>query len=252
MEHEIYPVTSGQRITLTYNIYFDEEFEEEGTTGEPLLTPSNYLGTHPFYAALDKLVNGDPTFLRLGGIIITFLTHEYPTFKKDGCGESGEPLLQYLKGSDHSLYQIAQCLDLKPVAKALVSDAKETSPLYTVLSNVRHLNIDEEYSAERSLLEGLDLHKGDFQTPEYSYGEAKSGTKMEWENRVIFLNKRKEAGTAWTDSYLAYGNQASLGFLYGKAVLTMHVRPWGENGRVPWPAERPNSSHDGHLVDIKV
>ena len=222
MEHEIYPVTMGHRITLTYNIYF-----QEGKTNimEP---PSDDLNKHPFCITLSRLINEDSTFLPFGGVIIFYLTHEYPNFRSEGCGQLPKTLIGFLKGNDRALCQIAKALNLFPEAKALI-DIDRYSSNSTVLSNTTGLSDFSECYGEtldEALRKLLYPEQGDFQEGAESPGGRK------WSDCMLFLNQDSKAGTQWKESYIAYGNEASIGYMYGKAILAMYVQPWGKDGRI--------------------
>ena len=217
MEHEIYPVTMGHRITLTYNIYFQEE--ETHTTGIPL----GDLNKHPFFITLNRLINEDPTFLPYGGVIISFLAHEYPNFRLKGCGKLAQELTHFLKGNDRALFQIAEALNLFPETKALIPGSSAADSGFTVLSDTSgiygSLEYDGDPSLDHILLSQIDTERGDFRD-----GDG------DWETRVLFLNRGSEAGTEWEEHYATYGNEPSIDFVYVQAILVMHVRPWEEVG----------------------
>jgi len=228
MEHEVQPVTLGHRITLTYNIYFQKG---ETCTTE---TPLSDLNKLPFFITLNRFINEDPTFLPFGGVIISFLAHQYPNFREDGCGQSSENLTHYLKGNDRALFQIAEALGLFPMAKALISppDRYSESAGSAILTDTGGLEHFSEYEGETTLDEmlwrELNSSQGDFRE------ESRGPGNRDWITRMVFLNGEMEAGTEWKENYLAYGNEASIRYMYGRAILAMHVRPWGEGGRVEW------------------
>ena len=72
--------------------------------------------------------------------------------------------------------------------------------------------------------------EGDFQN------DAEGPGDVEWNSRVMFLNNKLKAGTNWKESYISYGNEASIGYLYATGILVMHVMPWEVNGsrRAGW------------------
>ncbi|EJD46053.1 hypothetical protein AURDEDRAFT_103079, partial [Auricularia subglabra TFB-10046 SS5] len=65
VEHEVLPVTSGHRVTITYNLYFVKDVVSPQVKSEPLLQ------------ALKQLV-ADPTFMPDGGRLGFGLKHQYP------------------------------------------------------------------------------------------------------------------------------------------------------------------------------
>ncbi|KAH9986738.1 hypothetical protein BJV74DRAFT_885855 [Russula compacta] len=82
IEHGVAPVISGHRVTLTYNLYFDDAFE----------------------ALLEN-----PELLTDGGTLIFGLRHIYPI--EDHLGS----VYKALKGSDAMLYQSVLALGFEPV-----------------------------------------------------------------------------------------------------------------------------------------
>ena len=101
VEHEVLPVTSGHRITLTYNLYHTS----------PAMTPE--ITTNLLYCEL-KAALQNPHFMRQGGILGFFCQHEYTSISTD-LGKFSP----FLKGEDALIYEIAYSLklsiSLKPV-----------------------------------------------------------------------------------------------------------------------------------------
>ncbi|KAF4450398.1 2og-fe oxygenase family [Fusarium albosuccineum] len=109
-EHEVLPVTSGHRITLTYNLYI-----ARGNT--QLSSEPNALDITqtPLYRELEGLLN-DKYFLPDGGYIGFYTTHAYPHTSSHGS------LADTLKGLDMAIWQAFQHLGcgvcLRPVLAA--------------------------------------------------------------------------------------------------------------------------------------
>ncbi|KAI5805614.1 hypothetical protein DFH27DRAFT_460310, partial [Peziza echinospora] len=76
IEHEIHPVTSGHRLTLTYNLYFRPP-STSGEVARPLPTPLD-PSLHPFHTTPHLLLDTDPTFLPTGGVLVATLSNSYP------------------------------------------------------------------------------------------------------------------------------------------------------------------------------
>ncbi|KAF5328286.1 hypothetical protein D9758_018168 [Tetrapyrgos nigripes] len=68
VEHEVTPITSGYRITLTYNLYLEEAHQI-------FRIPSS--ANQSFRDALSAMLNDD-TFLPKGGVMGFGLSHQYP------------------------------------------------------------------------------------------------------------------------------------------------------------------------------
>ena len=78
VEHEVLPVTSGHRVTITYNLYFTESASTvpKQPRGLSLLQP---VGSDVFHVmqALQRLLD-DPHILPEGGTLGFGLRHQYP------------------------------------------------------------------------------------------------------------------------------------------------------------------------------
>ncbi|KAL4269136.1 iron/ascorbate-dependent oxidoreductase family protein [Pleurotus pulmonarius] len=99
IEHEVLPVESGHRITLTYNLFFAQ--------APAPLAQSVASVAHPFETTLAGLLK-DPDFLTDGGLVGWGLKYEYPN----------------LKGEDELVARISASLGLKAKIKVYI-DLKE-------------------------------------------------------------------------------------------------------------------------------
>ncbi|KAM5541141.1 hypothetical protein V8D89_005070 [Ganoderma adspersum] len=79
VEHEVMPVTSGHRVTITYNLYYTPEESKPSTTLNQVST-----NEQSFKAALQAAL-GDQSFLPTGGNLMFGLRHKYPLAT---CSES--------------------------------------------------------------------------------------------------------------------------------------------------------------------
>jgi hypothetical protein len=110
IEHEVAPVTSGHRITLTYNLYFDDgngPVSENDAVSKHLIPPQlpNQEGFREAFGAL----LGNPEFKADGGTLAFGLRHVYPIKK------SLKHVYDVLKGSDAVVYQSKRVLGFDPV-----------------------------------------------------------------------------------------------------------------------------------------
>ena len=113
VEHEILEVTEGHRVTLTYNLYYDEIS----------MVSAMDVTNSPFYYNL-KAALDHPHFLRDGGVLGFTCQHSY-IFEKFNKAQSEEELRQLniiqhlLKGSDRIVMLAARSLgvgvEIKPV-----------------------------------------------------------------------------------------------------------------------------------------
>jgi hypothetical protein len=105
IEHEVLKVTSGHRITLTYNLY---SAPTRFTVTPDPNPPDN------FQATLRNLLRS-PEFLPDGGTLGFGLAHLYPVTFSTVLRD----LAQYLKGGDAHIYKACQELRLKPVLQMI-------------------------------------------------------------------------------------------------------------------------------------
>ena len=106
IEHEVVPVTSGYRVTLTYNLYFDDGGPNDAVSGHLVHPrPPNQDRFRNAFAALLE----NPEFLADGGTLAFGLRHVYPI--KDSLNN----VYKILKGSDAVVYQSALTLGYEPV-----------------------------------------------------------------------------------------------------------------------------------------
>ncbi|KAE9400179.1 hypothetical protein BT96DRAFT_919589 [Gymnopus androsaceus JB14] len=125
VEHEVLPVTSGYRVTLTYNIYLEKlplnaSSEPEGIPRAPVFN----MPTQAQSALSDLLL--DPTFLPEGGLIGFGLCHQYPFRERiEDYGkqkrEALQLILNILKGNDRAIFNLCQGLGLKPFIRVIYS-----------------------------------------------------------------------------------------------------------------------------------
>jgi hypothetical protein len=116
VEHEVTPVTSGHRITLTYNLYFDHGGPVSSNDAVPehfnSPRPPNQVRFREAFAALLE----NPEFLADGGTLAFGLRHVYPI--QNGL----DRVYKTLKGSDSMVYQSVLALGYEPVLYVYYQD----------------------------------------------------------------------------------------------------------------------------------
>ena len=105
VEHEVLPVTSGNRITLTYNLYWQRDL--------PMLPISVDITANPFYCSLSSALH-TPHFMRDGGILGFLCSHKYVDMHEK------RPVL---KGEDAIIYQTAKTLGLAVEIRPLMQES---------------------------------------------------------------------------------------------------------------------------------
>ena len=224
VEHEVSPVTSGHRITITFNLYFDSNFRPA----------SRATSKHLFKSALEELIN-DPILSSAHSNLGFGLEYAYPS----GSG-SWEPAITSLKGVDATLIQILNDLEVDWDFYLLYREArKEDGFPFRILTqtiiNGEHVDLNVEGAEERL------LHSGSFVVVNPTLGRLKDPMELyEW---FRFTGRGDLVGEGWEykdvewvtkpneecldrSATLTYGNEPSLGFVYHNlCVLARIVLP---------------------------
>ncbi|OCH89761.1 hypothetical protein OBBRIDRAFT_778099 [Obba rivulosa] len=112
VEHEVKPVTSGYRVTVTYNLYFaaDPDVTLAADLGPVARDPpANEVALK---AALTRMLE-DRSFLPEGGTLGFGLRHQYPFDKQRPYENDLGQLWKRLKGSDAMLLRVCEALGLE-------------------------------------------------------------------------------------------------------------------------------------------
>ncbi|KAF8463742.1 hypothetical protein DFH94DRAFT_796348 [Russula ochroleuca] len=218
IEHEVAPVISGHRVTLTYNLYFDDG---------PVPAVSKHL-TPPlvnegaFREAFTTLLE-DQEFLAEGGTLAFGLRHVYP-IKDDLKHVHG-----VLKGSDALVYQ-------NPVLYTYY-EHNRLEPAEGVLVD-RVVNFQKILDHESQRLvqflhaEGGILVNVNRDLLREYYTDMDDGTteQVEWVTPMTTFNRKG-------DVYVSYGNEAELHFVYGDVCLVVRIGKVGDRLAYPRVAE---------------
>lgn len=248
VEHEVLPVTSGYRITVTYNLYFDiapTTPPSQGTEGPFSILPQE----SEFQTALKTLL-ADKRFLPEGGQLGFGLRHEYPLHVPDSfwgnrAKANDNPLrmlVNYMKGSDAIVLNACKALGFKISLRIVYA----TRAGLIMCRNVVYFNGADigEYDADWILCRyfgGAYLKTGDKKRrrsyPEYEdivegWDEIENGAvrkkldkygprprvQVHWVTPLTKLNEIKE-------TYVAYGNEMTVEHAYGHLCLIANVPP---------------------------
>lgn len=207
VEHEVTVVTSGYRVTLTYNLYFASK---KGSKPYLAASPVEIAFTSTLRALLD-----DPEFLPEGGNIGFALHHQYPT--KDCL----YPLKGNLKGVDAVVEKVCEKLSLKVYLQAAYTGYDGDDDDQLVLSGgVPDLEGMDEYVNPLSVVK----EQGGKVVVRGGEGPARSGEIEIWWIKDVKPKKARR----FESVYLAYGNEASIEYLYGDCCLVILVGPAGD------------------------
>ncbi|EDR10243.1 uncharacterized protein LACBIDRAFT_325147 [Laccaria bicolor S238N-H82] len=227
VEHEVSMVTSGYRVTLTYNLYFDDTSSKPGPIYSWMKEDELALRTS-LSALLDHR-----DLLPDGGYLGFGLEFMYPVARGTIRG-----LINSLKGSDAMIKLVLEQLNLKPQVKIIYEDNEDAYPAGHHYGDDQpplkrpHIMLDDEdelpdWETEEpfriSIPEGGHgiVICGADEVGEYSdYGhEVLRAKKVLWVTPQMTFTSLKSP-------YVAYGNEASLGF----TTLVGYVWMISDNG----------------------
>ncbi|KAI0350190.1 hypothetical protein OH77DRAFT_1431338 [Trametes cingulata] len=231
-EHEVMPVQSGYRVTITYNLYFVKDYAALGGAA-PLAHP---VGTNEelFRSTLRGLLE-DPTFLPEGGNLLFALHHQYPLSTSHKSLEAAKQALRdvasRLKGSDAVILRVIQELSLEASLRIVYQDTGGFSDYtrYVMCDHVVDLeNVPEVSDTLSSFLRRKE--KGVLLNPDTKrhpwYAEDPDTAQAHW----IVSSPWKFNSTHTT--YMAYGNQASFEHTYWRISIFVCVGPVGRRETV--------------------
>jgi hypothetical protein len=226
VEHNVSPILSGYRVTLTYNLFF------ASPTEVPVSWPVVSSNELAFKATLSKLL-ANPSFLSTGGTLGFGLRYQYPVeFDKNiyisGSGFKMEKklpaLMRHLKGSDGIVTRVCTELSLEASLRVVY----ETRDALVMCDGVYDL---QQYQFGNDLAEdvlvgerGGEIIK--FLRPVHDRYISRSYD----EDDLVEVTWVTEL-TAFTRSettYIAYGNDASVGHMYGDICLIVCVGEAGD------------------------
>lgn len=219
VEHEVALVESGYRVTVTYNLYFDDL---------PTLPIAPFIGSYEavLKTAFRELLS-DPEFCREGGLLGFGLRHEYAI-----QGRSPPALVRledHLKGSDAALMKVCKDLALKSSLKILY---RQEDPEGYRLCDFRLY--EGEFLGEGLSFELNELHVPWVSSPllglegddaevvgKRKYrGQApqRKGLDVLWATPIIPAGVSEDA-----TPYLAYGNEPWMEYAYSTVCLIVEI-----------------------------
>ncbi|KAK4891025.1 hypothetical protein LTR27_010356 [Elasticomyces elasticus] len=219
-EHEVHEVTSGHRVTLTYNLFLTQHTSLQA--GKSLALDANLLPL----AGLFKQALRDARFMTDGGDIGVYLTHRYPHTNP----VLSKLLPSCLKGADMAVYEVARALGLKT---SLISTSKESRS-----SHSGGYWDDGEYEDSEgnelipfgAYYPGLKVLEVGGCVGDGGFDEMDTTCTM-FEGKFIWLNKPGYKELSRASLYHAdewkYGNEPGLDTLYTSAALLIKI-PDGE------------------------
>ena len=207
VEHEVQPVTSGYRVTLTYNLYIKKDVKANSA-----VVSEHVENELELKEALAHLLRHP--FLVDGGLIGFSLRHKYPI---DMDVTVLSDIKHYLKGSDAAIKHACDLLSLDVSIKAVYFDENDSTNA-VLLDAIVDLHSGSQQI--ESILDELRYYYGGQRVVDHKEGFSVDdySTTIVWARPLASTNKFKSA-------YMAYGNEASLGFAYGEVCLVVKVPP---------------------------
>ncbi|KIY63509.1 hypothetical protein CYLTODRAFT_359861 [Cylindrobasidium torrendii FP15055 ss-10] len=188
--HEVLPVTSGARVTLTYNLYFKDAKDTAIQAARSTEADSKYAMVKKDLAELVAAHDEDHLF-GFG------LAHEYPLTQKDLRGGTLNGLAHFFKGSDALICAACEDLGLNVSITVLYEDEDEDDELVRYLSPSVLKTPGWEVHRREALYYKMTMLKD---------------VKMTWVTPETENTKAES-------KFIAYGNEASLDSVYGKVCM---------------------------------
>ncbi|GBE85341.1 hypothetical protein BKA93DRAFT_735463 [Sparassis latifolia] len=214
VEHEVLPVETGYRVTLTYNLYFGSEDPYHTV---PNIHP-NPLTESPFRDRLKELLK-NPAFLPLGGTLGFGLRHQYPLktkgawrYERKGVHPLKD-LLVYLKGSDAVLLRICREFHLNASVQLLFRDTNGKRDVEVLCDRVVDMSDD---CLDTQLWFHLRENYGGKLLRAVDGPEQQQDIEVHWVTETPKVNSIESP-------YIAYGNGASAAHTYMYLCLIIEV-----------------------------
>jgi len=230
IEHEVLKVSSGCRVTLTYNLYLVDPTPNE----QPPSVVPNLRDISNLQSTLRDLLKS-PEFLPDGGTLGFGLAHLYPvTFKTEL-----KSMVKYLKGEDAHIYQACRELQIHPSLRMVYDDDElnwdgtriAARPLGIMLERIveqPNYNYEDESYREHLITKfgGIPINKDNKTLAEDSeWLEDREVTEESMQ--ITWVTPFKE-GNNLRDVVTAYGNQVAVDYIYCSPCLIIPIDPASE------------------------
>ncbi|XP_055332138.1 uncharacterized protein LOC129584061 [Paramacrobiotus metropolitanus] len=227
VEHEVAPVQSGHRVTLTYNLYFGDNAEKTLPQSEAVRQQEK-----EFKKGLEQLL-ADPLFLPHGGFIGFGLQHEYPL----SADTAAASFAGRLKGNDAVMERVCEQLGVPIELKIFTrtwniegepSGGYPDSEMEVLTDKV--IDFSEKQEVPSHEMTNMLREEGAVFLPHVHRRYARAGAATddpEAKNRIHWITEVTKHNTIKTE-YVAYGNQSELDHLYGSICLIAKIGPVGK------------------------
>ncbi|EMD36611.1 hypothetical protein CERSUDRAFT_156346 [Gelatoporia subvermispora B] len=213
VEHEITPVVSGYRITVTYNLFYSDP-EVAPASGSPAST-HRLANEASFRSAMVAALN-DQSWVPSGTLVGFGLRHQYPIDKNHPQKTELGQLEGRLKGGDRMVVRVLKELGLNCSIKALYEFGRDL------------VMVDRVVELERELWPGCDPVSELQDAPTLNAKVLLRDDSWDDENEVGSITHATWA-TPYTSNnrfampFATYGNEASLDWGYVDLCLIAEV-----------------------------
>ncbi|KAK7687686.1 hypothetical protein QCA50_008902 [Cerrena zonata] len=222
VEHEVMKVTSGHRVTITYNLYSGENSLSAASIPFSIDPTRNELRS-----ALEAYL-ADDTFLPRGGYLGFGLRREYAFHNDRQKPVKLSQFESHLKGSDAILLEVCRELSLSASLNVyFITGYANYNELDVINTTIPVLSGNSPVEDEE-FIELLCQYDGRLVK---TRKEDHSRYSMSPELYIIWVTPRREFCSVRRE-VLAYGNEPSLSYAYGNLCLLVGIGPFGERGAV--------------------
>ena len=224
VEHEVTPVTSGHRVTLTWNLYFQPAVvppDYSPSMPSPLVQPKISESELAFKAAFSRILS-DRDFLPRGGLVGFGLCQEYPLNPDVGLGN----LADCLKGSDAIIQSVCRQFSLKTSLRLIYQrhdgdeDEDEDFGMIDHFYDFPRWEPVDDLGNELEKEGGKDIRKPSPVTVD--------GQTYYADDYVIWVTDLMEYTRTKVAYYMVYGNDACMGYAYSTVCLIVNIGPVGK------------------------
>ena len=217
VEHEVSTVASGYRVTVTYNLYFDDD------SPVPIsLSPS----ATAFKNELETLLL-DATFLPDGGVLGFNLEHYYPAQNSSSSYVNLSNVGECLKGTDAEIMAIAMELSLHVSVRGLITFLPKDEILLAIEGSIPAFNEQSYHEDYQDVFSDLTSQGAKIVGVDKRAGREESrDMHVNWVTRPSKLNRRRKI-------YSFYGNEPETGYSYNSFCLFVEVGKPGKRSVRP-------------------
>jgi 2OG-Fe(II) oxygenase superfamily len=242
IEHEVSPVTSGHRVTLTYNLYFDDDGPVSANDAVSMHLAPPLVNEGAFREAFAALLE-NPEFLAEGGTLAFGLRHVYPIQDSTDL----KHVYNILKGSDAVVYWSVRANGFEPVLYMYYENDRFDPAEGVLVDEVVNFTgfCDPE---NRDVIDFLHEEGGAIVTRDREYFREEymreslyeTAEEVEWVTPMTTINQKE-------DAYISYGNEAALNCVYGEICLVVRIGKAGD--RLAYPTTAELNKRRGYYVE---